>query len=68
MPVWVQQIAWYLPFQWCFYYPIEALVGSMTPTELFTGLGMQLAWILIGLLGVNIVWKLGIRQFSAVGG
>jgi ABC-2 type transport system permease protein len=68
MPVWVQQIAWYLPFQWCFYFPIEALVGSMTPAELFAGLGMQLFWILTGILLVNVVWKLGIRQYSAVGG
>ena len=68
MPAAVQQVAWYLPFQWCFYFPIEALVGSMTPAELFAGLGMQLAWILIGTLLVNLVWKLGIRQFSAVGG
>ena len=68
MPVWVQQIARFLPFQWCFYFPIEALVGDMTNLELFTGLGMQLAWILIGTLCVNLVWKLGIRQYSAVGG
>jgi ABC-2 type transport system permease protein len=68
MPAWVQQIAWYLPFQWCFYFPIQALVGSMTNLELFTGLGMQVLWIAIGTLFVNLVWKLGIRQFSAVGG
>jgi ABC-2 type transport system permease protein len=68
MPVWVQQIAWYLPFQWCFYFPIEALVGSMSNLELLTGLGMQVLWIAIGTLFVNLVWKLGIRQFSAVGG
>lgn len=68
MPEWVQQVAWYLPFQWCFYYPIEALVGSMPTAELLGGLAMQLAWIVIGTLCVNLVWKLSIRQYSAVGG
>jgi ABC-type uncharacterized transport system permease subunit len=29
---------------------------------------MQLFWILTGILFVNLVWKRGIRQYSAVGG
>jgi ABC-2 type transport system permease protein len=67
MPDWVQTIAFYLPFQWTFFFPIEALVGQLTPTELFAGLGMQVLWIAIGTLSVNIVWHFGIRRFSAVG-
>jgi ABC-2 type transport system permease protein len=67
MPDWVQRIAFYLPFQWTFFYPINALVGRPTPLELFTGLGMQLLWILIGLVIVKIVWHFGIRRFSSVG-
>jgi ABC-2 type transport system permease protein len=67
MPNWIQQIAFYLPFQWTFFYPINALVGTSNPGELFTGLGMQLMWILIGLIVLNIVWHFGIRRFSSVG-
>lgn len=67
MPVWIQQIAFYFPFQWTFFYPINALVGAATPVDLFTGLGMQLIWILIGLLILRIVWHFGIRRFSSVG-
>ncbi len=67
MPEWVQRLAWYLPFQWTFYFPIQALVGNYTPNQLATGLGMQLAWILAGTLGVALVWKLGIKRYSAVG-
>jgi ABC-2 type transport system permease protein len=67
MPDWVQRIAFYLPFQWTFFFPINALVGQPTPLELFTGLGMQLLWILIGLGGVIIVWHFGARRFSSVG-
>ena len=33
MPDWVQTLAWFLPFQWTFYFPIETLVGdSRTPS------------------------------------
>jgi ABC-2 type transport system permease protein len=67
MPDWIQHVAFYLPFQWTFFFPINALVGGMSTPDLFIGLGMQLAWILIGIGLVNIVWHFGIRRFSSVG-
>ena len=67
MPGWVQHIANFLPFQWTFFFPINVLVGSLTPTELLTGLGIQLLWILGGVGVVKIVWRFGIRRFSSVG-
>jgi ABC-2 type transport system permease protein len=67
MPGWVQHISTYLPFQWTFFFPINALVGSPTPGGLLTGLGVQLAWIVGGVLLVNLVWHFGIRRFSSVG-
>jgi ABC-2 type transport system permease protein len=67
MPAWVQTLASYLPFQWTFFFPIEALVGSLAPAELLRGLAMQLLWMVIGTLAVNVLWKFGIRRFSAVG-
>jgi len=67
MPAWVQRVAVFLPFQWTFYFPINALVGKLGPQELLSGLGMQLLWILGGIGLVNIVWHYGIRRFSAVG-
>ena len=68
MPEWVQQAAWFMPFRWAFGFPIEALVGAMTVNDLFAGLGMQFAWVFFGILVVSQIWKVAIRQFSAVGG
>ena len=68
MPPAVQQVAAYLPFQWTFYFPIEALTGNYPPQQLLYGLGMQLFWIVFGILAANRVWKVAIRRFSAVGG
>lgn len=67
MPDWVQRFAFFLPFQWTFFFPIEVLVGNMPLSELLSGLGMQVAWILIGILLVRIMWRYGIRRYSAVG-
>ena len=54
-------------FHETFYYPIEALIGNADLPELLVGIGMQILWILIGALLVNIVWKLGIKKFTSVG-
>ena len=67
MPPWVQQVAAYLPFQWTFYFPIQALVGDLSPQQLLYGLGMQAFWIVVGVIAVNIMWRFGIRRYSAVG-
>jgi ABC-2 type transport system permease protein len=67
MPAWVRQLAAFLPFQWTFGFPIEALIGQLTPAGLLTGLVFQLAWIILGALAVSLVWRVGIRRFSAVG-
>jgi len=67
MPAWVQQLARYLPFQWTFGFPIEALVGSLSAGQLLTGLAMQVFWITLGVLIVQVVWRAGIRRYSAVG-
>jgi ABC-2 type transport system permease protein len=68
MPVWVQELAWFFPFRWAFGYPIEVLVGQLTMTDMLIGLGMQLAWVVGGWIVVNLIWKVAIRRFSAVGG
>lgn len=67
MPPWVQTLSGWLPFKWAFQFPIEALVGNMPPEQLGLGLAMQAVWILIGLGLVQIVWRAGVRQYSAVG-
>jgi ABC-2 type transport system permease protein len=68
MPMWVQDLTWFFPFRWTFGFPIEALIGQMTTSELLNGLGIQLAWIVFGTIIINIVWKFAIQKFSAVGG
>jgi ABC-2 type transport system permease protein len=67
MPDWVQTISWFLPFQWAFYFPIEALVGDLSNTELVRGLAFQLFWILVGLGIFKLAWRSAVKHFSSVG-
>jgi ABC-2 type transport system permease protein len=67
MPDWVEDLAAVLPFQWSFYFPIQALVGDYSTGELLGGLGMQVLWIVV-LTGLTLfVWRFAVRRYSAVG-
>ena len=47
--------------------PVAAAPGRLTPLQAVTGLGAQAIWLAISLLLVRIVWRAGIRIYSAVG-
>jgi ABC-2 type transport system permease protein len=68
MPKWFQTLTWYFPFRWTFSFPIVALTGPIEDRDLFIGLGMQVAWILLGVGLLSIVWPRAVRRFSSVGG
>ena len=67
MPLWVQRLADFLPFQWAFGFPIEMLIGRLTPEQTLYGLGAQVFWTALGALAVRATWKAAVRRFSAVG-
>lgn len=64
----VQTVANFLPFRWSLAFPIELVIGQLTPREFWIGMGAQLAWFLIGLALLSVVWKAGVRRFASVGG
>lgn len=67
MPAWAVTVAGFLPFKWTFGFPIEVLAADLSRQELVVGIGMQALWIGIGMLLVAVVWRVGIRRYSAVG-
>ena len=68
MPSWVQDVAGYLPFESTFGFPITSLVGPITDRELVEGLLRQAMWIAIGAIGVNLMWRRGVKAYTAVNG
>ena len=66
MPDWVQTLAWFLPFQWTFYFPIQTLVGDYSNAELLGGLGMQVFWILAGIGIFSFFWRRAVKHYTAV--
>jgi ABC-2 type transport system permease protein len=63
----LQVLAAILPFRWMLGFPVELLLGRLTPVEALTGLGVQVIWVAIAYGLMRIVWRAGIRLYSAVG-
>jgi ABC-2 type transport system permease protein len=63
----VQVIASVLPFRWMISFPVELILGYMTPHQMLIGFAAQATWIGVCLCIVCAVWRAGVRQYSAVG-
>jgi len=63
----IQVVAEILPFRWMIGFPVELLLGRLTSAEALTGLGAQAAWLVAGLVLLRVVWRAGLRVYSAVG-
>jgi ABC-2 type transport system permease protein len=60
-------IASVLPFRWMVAFPVDVLLGRAGGGELLIGVGMQTLWIGLALLAMRLVWRRGVRRYSAVG-
>jgi len=63
----VRVIAFVLPFRWTVGFPTELLLGRLTPVQVLTGIGMQAAWLMAGLVLMRLVWRAGLKVYTAVG-
>jgi ABC-2 type transport system permease protein len=67
MPPLIQGLARYLPFQLLKYFPIQLVLGRLTPGEILSGFALGLAWLGLALALFLLVWRAGVKRFSAVG-
>ena len=67
LPYPIQIISMLLPFRWIISFPVELLLGRLTLSGALIGLAAQAAWLIVSLVLVKIVWRAGIRIYSAVG-
>jgi ABC-2 type transport system permease protein len=67
LPVPVQTIANILPFRWLIGYPIDLIMGRLTLNQALMGLGVQFVWLIISYIVLRVVWRAGVKIYSAVG-
>ena len=63
----LQIVAQVLPFRWMLGFPVELTLGRLNLQQALTGIGVQLAWLAGAVVLVRIVWRAGVKVYSAVG-
>ena len=56
------------PFPYQLFFPVSIYVGKTTGTALYQGLAIQALWVIAAYLLARLMWRRGIRKYSAVGG
>jgi ABC-2 type transport system permease protein len=67
LPPLVQRVAQFLPFQLSIYFPIQLVLGKLSAGEAARGFAAGLVWLAIALVLFLLVWRAGVKRFSAVG-
>ena len=57
-----------LPFRYMLGFPVEVLTGQLEPAEVGRGFLLQVSWLAIALTLYAVLWRRGVRRYSAVGG
>ncbi|MEZ4664053.1 MAG: ABC-2 family transporter protein [Caldilineaceae bacterium] len=66
MPGWIQVLADFLPFRWLIAFPIELMLGRLSPTEALIG-WREIFWLVAAQVLLSFVWRAGVKQYAAVG-
>jgi ABC-2 type transport system permease protein len=67
MPKFIQVVAQYLPFQMRIYFPIELILGNLSSAQIIQGYVVGVVWLIASIVIFNLVWRNGIKRYSAVG-
>jgi ABC-2 type transport system permease protein len=70
LPEALRNVLEFLPFQYLAYFPARVLMGKqdLTATDLGTGLLTQLGWVILFVILSRVLYRRGLRRYSAFGG
>jgi len=68
LPPLIQMLSTILPFRYMAAFPVEVLTGQLTQFEIVTGFIFQVSWMLVAIGLYALMWRNGLRRYSAVGG
>ncbi|HRJ26421.1 MAG TPA: ABC-2 family transporter protein [Fimbriimonadaceae bacterium] len=67
LPDWAQRLSYAFPFYFTTALPTEVLIGRVSPAESLPLIGGQLIWISVSVVAYRLLFRWGIRNYSAVG-
>lgn len=68
LPGWAQRMGEFLPFRYFYFLTMSMLQRKIDVATAHRELAAQFAWCVTAYLAMRIVYRLGVRQYSAVGG
>lgn len=68
LPAGVQTALQLTPFPYMLYFPVSVYLGRLQGAELWQGLALQGFWVVASLILARVVWRRGLKHYSAVGG
>lgn len=63
----LQTVAAWTPFPYMVSFPVQLLIGRLTPEQVSHGITMQALWIVAGFLVMHLAWSRASSRYSAVG-
>jgi ABC-2 type transport system permease protein len=66
-PAALQALLVFLPFRYCLAFPIEIVLGELTPDQIGLGLALQFSWVAVFFVLFQFVWRRGLKSYGAVG-
>ena len=68
LPLPLQRLAEVLPFRYMISFPIEVLQGQLNASAFLTGISYQLGWLCVACTLYIVLWRNGVKRYTAVGG
>lgn len=67
-PEHIRRVAELLPYRYMLSFPIEIFSGRLSGGEIWHGFGVLSVWIIVFAVVMRIIWKKGLKVYSAYGG
>jgi ABC-2 type transport system permease protein len=68
LPETLKLIATLLPFRYMISFPVEIVTGQIAGAEIVSGFALQLSWLMVSGALYGLLWRHGVRRYTAVGG
>lgn len=67
LPLFLQQVGWFLPFQYLSYFPTQIYLEKLSGGQMASQFGIEICWILLFFAIILLMWRRGVRQYDGVG-
>ncbi|MBL7100670.1 MAG: ABC-2 family transporter protein [Nanoarchaeota archaeon] len=67
LPLILQKVSYYLPFQYIRFVPISFYLGAYSIPEMFKLLSVQVAWVILLFIIAKVTWTRAFKKFAGAG-